>query len=1196
LQVCTIIAKNYVAHARVLARSLAEHHPGSRLQTLVIDEFAGYLDPRQEPFDVLTPTDVGCAEFTQMAMRYSVLELSTAVKPWLLRHLLQETGGPVTYLDPDIKIYGAFSRLDELAARHGVVVIPHNSEPIPEDGRRPSQIDILRAGVYNLGFLSLAHTPQASQLLDWWAERLINDCRVAPTEGYFVDQRWFDLMPGFLNDVAIVREPEYNVAYWNLHGRTLERRGGDYLVNGNPLAFYHFSGFDPAHPLALSVFQDRIDVVDHPALEELLAGYAADVMNEGHALARDWPYSYRALGDGTRTGAPLSRLYEDFVAEYRQVESPFTLAGARAFENWMRQQAPGWPAGVNRALGRVYDTSADLRGAYPNAKRGDPVALLRWAEEYGRNEVPALARGTGGAGVDLSPTLAEGNLRGPNPHQTAVPAKSATTAASPVPTHPWGVNIIADFQSSLPLGRMARQLVGALDVEGVPLMAVQGLPVTPARNGPSYLTTSEDDGPFPVNLLCMNGEVLPEYVRQVGRDFLMRRYSIGMLFWAVSRIPRAVRDVLSMLDEVWVPTTHVAHVVERAITIPVHTVPVPLELAASDSRSRAGFGVRDDQFVFMHSFDYHDGFRRQNPLAAIEAFRSTFGPGEGATLVLVCAGADSDQDAHGQLLESAERHPDVRVIDRDLTRLDGSSVKSLCDCYVSLHRAEAFGLELAEAMRCGKPVIATAYSGNLDFMDACNSLLVNHHMTPVGPGADPYPADAEWAEPDVEHAANLMRRTFEDQDAAQELGRRAASSIRQRYSRATAGDIIHRHLESIRGTGRARGAESRRDRTGTVATLPLRIRQGPVRAGLPPAGAARTFVRRAALRAMRPFTAYQQSVNAQLVASIEEVADKLTDQRSEDARRRALLMGALRGSEAIPWQLEALIGDIDEVKRMLTLRTERSLFLALDELQRRHSAITADPGPPPGKVALSGFELCVFSQNGEDGVLAEILRRTGVSSRFFVEFGVESGRQGNCVYLADVAGWCGLFFEAEDASFCSLERKYAAEDRVQTVQSRVTGENVERLFREAEVPREPDVLSIDVDGQDYWVWEAIDSYRPRVVVIEYNSALDPRRQLVQPNEPERSWDGTEYFGASLGALRALGASKGYRLVHTDLAGVNAFFVRSDLAGNAFAQDRDVAVRGEPNYFQSGHHHPTAPTRTRYLDLDTGKLSDAPARN
>ena len=128
------------------------------------------------------------------------------------------------------------------------MLIPHNSEPIPTDGRKPTQLDIMLSGVYNLGYVSVAPGVEVDRLLDWWAERLRHDCRVDPSVGFFVDQRWFDLAPGFLSDFAIVREPEYNVAYWNLHSRRLERAGDRYLVDGRELAFFHFSGFDPARP------------------------------------------------------------------------------------------------------------------------------------------------------------------------------------------------------------------------------------------------------------------------------------------------------------------------------------------------------------------------------------------------------------------------------------------------------------------------------------------------------------------------------------------------------------------------------------------------------------------------------------------------------------------------------------------------------------------------------------------------------------------------------------------------------------------------------------------------------------------------------------------------------------------------------------------------------------------------------------
>ena len=228
MDVCTIIAKNYVAQARVLARSFAEHHPDGRFWTLIIDDFADYIDPAREPFTILTPADIDCEPFADMAVRYSVIELSTAVKPWLLRHLMREVQGPITYLDPDVQVFGSLEELERLALEHGLVLTPHNSEPIPPDGQRPSQIDIMIAGVYNLGYVSLAPGAEIDELLDWWSDRLRRDCRVDPVYGYFVDQRWFDLAPGFVSDYAIVRDPQYNIAYWNLHSRELGHDGERY--------------------------------------------------------------------------------------------------------------------------------------------------------------------------------------------------------------------------------------------------------------------------------------------------------------------------------------------------------------------------------------------------------------------------------------------------------------------------------------------------------------------------------------------------------------------------------------------------------------------------------------------------------------------------------------------------------------------------------------------------------------------------------------------------------------------------------------------------------------------------------------------------------------------------------------------------------------------------------------------------------
>jgi hypothetical protein len=254
-------------------------------------------------------------------------------------------------------------------------------------------------------------------------------------------------------------------------------------------------------------------------------------------------------------------------------------------------------------------------------------------------------------------------------------------------------------------------------------------------------------------------------------------------------------------------------------------------------------------------------------------------------------------------------------------------------------------------------------------------------------------------------------------------------------------------------------------------------------------------------------------------------------------------------------------------------RTDRLTYAALHELIARYEGY--DDG------SLTRYEHRVFSQNGEDGVIAEILRRIGCANRWFVEFGAETGAEANCVTLADVAGWSGLFMEAGEDRSNELRRKYRAYRKITAQRSFVTVDNIEELFAAAGAPNDLDVLSIDVDGNDFWLWRALTNYRPRLVVIEYNADFDPRRSFVQDYDPERMWDGTVHYGASLGALEWLAETKGYRLVHTELSGNNAFFVPVEFAAEF---PGEVPRRG-PNFWLTGDSHPPhPPAPPRYLEV------------
>lgn len=211
---------------------------------------------------------------------------------------------------------------------------------------------------------------------------------------------------------------------------------------------------------------------------------------------------------------------------------------------------------------------------------------------------------------------------------------------------------------------------------------------------------------------------------------------------------------------------------------------------------------------------------------------------------------------------------------------------------------------------------------------------------------------------------------------------------------------------------------------------------------------------------------------------------------------------------------------------------------------------------------LAPYEGRVLSQNGEDGVLVEILKRLGRRTGFFVEIGAHS-TEANCLFLADALGFRGVFIDADERESALLGRKYASRGDVAAMCGRVTAENIDHMLETANVPRDFDVLSIDIDGNDYWLWEAIDDHLPAVVVIEYNAALPAAEPLVQTYDPGYVWRGGDRFGASLEAMRRLGERKGYRLVHADLTGVNLFFVHRTLwPSTSRAQ---VPVVRAPNY-------------------------------
>ncbi len=391
---CTIISRNYLAQAKVLARSFRMHEPDGRIYVLVVDDLPADMPPLDPALgiELVTPQQLGLGQrYRELCFKYNVIELSTAVKPSVLSLLMDGHGhDEVVYLDPDIWIARRLTELRGALDAGNIVLTPHILSPLPLDGRHPDDQDILVSGAYNLGFLALRRSEQASDFLRWWGERLEDRCRIDVAHGLFTDQRWIDLVPSLYPSTHLLRDATYNAAFWNLHERAISTDNSRYFVNGRPLAFYHFSGFDVAKPRVLSKHQDRVQVRDGSPLAALLDGYAVLNTREDAQLCRQWGYGHDVFDNGMRVNGVLRRMYAELASPARaRFGDPFhaTLADGRdAFLDWaVRPRAAD--GNLSRFLRAVYTSRPDLPAAFPDVRGADRARFMEWARTRGPVEL-----------------------------------------------------------------------------------------------------------------------------------------------------------------------------------------------------------------------------------------------------------------------------------------------------------------------------------------------------------------------------------------------------------------------------------------------------------------------------------------------------------------------------------------------------------------------------------------------------------------------------------------------------------------------------------------------------------------------------------------------------------------------------------------------------------------------------------------
>jgi glycosyltransferase involved in cell wall biosynthesis len=359
-----------------------------------------------------------------------------------------------------------------------------------------------------------------------------------------------------------------------------------------------------------------------------------------------------------------------------------------------------------------------------------------------------------------------------------------------------GIDVLGFFTADFGVGEAARNLVSALRSVDVDVSTINYTD-TESRTDHFYIT--EDVSRHRTLLTSINADQLNVARQRFGDTFFENRYVVGQWFWELEEAPSWYASAWPLVNELWAPTRFIESMLKKSAPshVQVRHVPLPIEQSTIDTNYTRQYFNIDDRYMFLFVFDLMSIMKRKNPLGLIEAYSKAFSENDGAQLVIKAMHGDKRRDDLNALVNAVANRCDITVIDQNFSRVETSTLISLADCYVSLHRSEGFGLTLAEAMSHGVPVIATNYSGNTDFMSERNSFLISWDRVLVGEGAGGYNPAATWAEPRLSEASDAMRFIFNNQLEGRIRGAQGRNDVLDGFSMEVAGAIMKSRLEEI---------------------------------------------------------------------------------------------------------------------------------------------------------------------------------------------------------------------------------------------------------------------------------------------------------------------------------------------------------------------------------------------------------------
>jgi glycosyltransferase involved in cell wall biosynthesis len=830
--------------ATLAVTSFLEFHPRAKALVAVADARFHHIEIPD--VSVLHTADLsillGEATMLRLATSHEGEELVRALRPQLLATLLRrsdmsargaESGVVMVSLPDDAVVEGELRSMIAGARRSGAAIVPTRLTDIPADGKLPDASDLSRIGRFDQDFFAV--TIKGLGLMQAWADASRTSAHISIDRLDAVRHPWLDSL-AVTHGALLLRESGLSISYLNAEepGRSFE-----------PLLF-RYTGFNATRPWIVSERageQPRVRASEYPwladrlrqraqSIESLTSGYGFD-LHDGHIIG-----GFDVLDDGMPFNPIMRRAYRVGCAEsarHHLPDPPNPFLGPTAeFFHWLNEPFPN-PTSATRYLRAVYDLSPSLRNRFPDPNDEGIHGFVAWARARGREQfipgrmippepLPDLDRvvafaGNGSTESAESVQSAESKLGS----TVSIAAGDGATITKPATTNRAnpvagkvsdapGVNLIGLLRAELGIGTAGRLLLRCLERTGLAHSVVVDDATAHRQEHPlgleHTLPAVEGATRFPVSVVALNADAMLAYCKKHPQT-LAGTKTVGLWFWETEVFPSRFHEAFHFVDEIWVATEHVRHAISAATNKPVHKISLGAPTPQTDiellrRRAEKEFEIDHQRFVVMFCFDYASVAERKNPWGAVAAYIQAF-PREGVAtsdgkvplLILKTINADRfPLDAERLRFMIANRR-DIIVLDDYLSSYLTTALLSRADCYLSLHRAEGWGLTIAEAMAVEVPVVATGYSGSCDLIDDSCAFVVPYSLVEIPNTVAEYAGTGQWAEPDVGAAAQFIVAIASDKETAKiraKAGYERIANLAQSFSGANA---IHERVVAL---------------------------------------------------------------------------------------------------------------------------------------------------------------------------------------------------------------------------------------------------------------------------------------------------------------------------------------------------------------------------------------------------------------